>query len=63
MNKKNIFLLVILSVVLTACGQEKQQQIIIPQTQLDVLHKANTLEDDLLKNKQEQESKLKALGL
>jgi predicted component of type VI protein secretion system len=45
MNNKNIFLPVILSVVLTACGEEKKQQIIIPQVQLDVLHQAKTLED------------------
>jgi len=63
MNKKRIFLLVILSVALTACGEEKQQQIIIPQVQLDVLHKAKTLEDDLLKNQQQQQAKLKELGL
>jgi len=63
MNKKRIFLPVILSVALTACGEEKQQQIIIPQVQLDVLHKAKTLEDDLLKNQQQQQAKLKELGL
>jgi hypothetical protein len=63
MNKKRIFLPVILSIVITACGEEKQQQIIIPQAQLDILHKAKTLDDDLLKAKQQQDEKLKALGL
>jgi len=63
MNKKRFFLPVILSAALTACGEEKQQQIFIPQVQLDVLQQAKTLEDDLLKAKQQQDEKFKALGL
>lgn len=63
MNKKRVFLLGILSGVLTACGEEKQQQIIIPQVQSELLQQAKMLEGDLLKNQQQQQAKLKALGL
>lgn len=42
---------------------QKQLQIIIPQVQLDILHQAKTLEDGLLKNKQQQDAKIKALSL
>ena len=63
MMKKRMLLLVLLSTALTACEAEKQQQVIIPQAQLDVLQKAQGLEEDLLKAQQQQESKIKALGL
>ncbi|HEY7865117.1 MAG TPA: hypothetical protein VIC51_03865 [Psychromonas sp.] len=42
---------------------QKQQQIIIQQVQSDILHQAKALEDDLLKNKQQQDAKIKALSL
>lgn len=42
---------------------QKQLQIIIPQVQLDILHQAKALEDDLLKNKQQQDAKNQSVKL
>ncbi|HEY5716677.1 MAG TPA: hypothetical protein VIS54_09695 [Psychromonas sp.] len=63
MIKKRMLLLVLFASPLTACQAEKKQQMVIPQAQLDVLHKAQGLESELLKARQQQESKIKALGL
>ncbi|MFT6984363.1 MAG: outer membrane lipopolysaccharide assembly protein LptE/RlpB [Psychromonas sp.] len=63
MNKFNTLLLVILCGLLTACGAEKKQQVIIPQAQLQALDKAKNLENELLKMQQQKEEQLKAQGL
>jgi|GEM_PF-5841744 len=63
MNKLNILHLVILCGLLTACGAEKKQQVIIPEAQLQALEKAKNLENELLKMQQQQEKQLKAQGL
>jgi len=63
MNKKRILLLLILSGLLSACEGEKNQQMIIPQAQLDALQKAKALEENLLKAQQQQDADIKELGL
>ena len=63
MNKLNIVCLVILCGLVTACGAEKKQQVIIPEVQLQALDKAKNLENELLKMQQQQEKQLQSQGL
>lgn len=63
MNKLNILHAVILCALVTACGAEKKQQVIIPQGQLEALEKAQNLENELLKMQKQQEKQLQSQGL
>ena len=64
MNKYYFLVVLFLSGILSACGEEKQtQQVIIPKTQLDALDKAKGIEVQLLQSQQRQDEKLHQQGL
>ncbi|WP_028863053.1 hypothetical protein [Psychromonas aquimarina] len=64
MKITSVLLLTALCGLLTACeAEKKQQQIIIPQAQLDALDKAKDLEKDLLKLQEQKDKQLKEQGL
>ena len=64
MNKYYLLVVLFLSGILSACGEEKQtQQVIIPNAQLDALEKAKGIEVQLLQSQQRQDEKLHEQGL
>lgn len=63
MNKVNVAIVFLACLVLSACGEEKQQQVIIPEAQLDALNKAKNLQNDLLKQQQQRQKEFQEQGL
>ncbi len=64
MKITSVLLLTVLCAFLTACeAEKKQQQIIIPQAQLDALEKAKNLEKELLKLQEQKEKQFKEQAL
>ena len=63
MKKNKLGLMILLSLLIVACGAEKPKQVIIPEAQLDALDKAKNLQNDLEVLQQKQQEQLKAQGL
>lgn len=59
MNKRAILLLILTAALVSACGtEEKTEQMIIPQAQLDALEKAKQLQNDMQEMMQEREKEI-----
>lgn len=63
MNKLGVAMVFLACIVLSACAEEKQQQVFIPEAQLDALNKAKNLQDDLLKQQQQRQKEFQEQGL